>query len=551
MDEIAVLIGGRAGEGINIAGSVVMRLIAGCGLRAAMYYDYPSLIKGGHNFAVVRGAAAQPYCHREGIDLVLALDQETVRRHQGRIRAGGRIIYDTGRVREIEGTGLPLDEIVKEEVAPAVTRNMVLIGAFCKACAIPWETVEAVLRRAVPKAVEANLRVAGRGYEAAERVMTLPAQATAGQVLPTLSGNEAVALGLVDAGLEGYIAYPMTPSSGILHFLAAGQEAFGTSVVHPENEIGVMLMALGAAYAGRRVAVGTSGGGFCLMTEGFSLAGMAELPVLVVLAQRPGPSTGVPTYSGQGDLLFALSAGQGEFPRPVAAPATLEEAWYWAGALLDLSWRFQTPAVLLTDKNLGEGMYTFHGAPRRPPLPPVRWDGDGGYRRYAPGPDGVSPLADPGTAGAVVKVNSYAHDEAGITVEDPETVAHMAEKRKEKEQAMAKVLRGYPAVMTAGDPAAGTVLLCWGSTAGVCTEAAGDLGLSVVRPVVLSPFPTEQFGAALAGAGRIIAVEENLDGQLARLVRAEGHRVDAMVGKYDGRPFFLEDLERRLKEVGI
>lgn len=550
MDEIAVLIGGKAGEGINIAGSVVMRLIAGCGVRAAMYYDYPSLIKGGHNFAVVRGMAEQPYCQREGLDLVLALDQETVRRHQGRLRAGGQVIYDTGRVRGVEGTGLPLDEIVKEEEAPAVTRNMGLIGAFCKACAIPWETVEAVLRRAVPKAVEANLRVAGRGYEAAEMVRPLPAPAAGGGVLPALTGNEAVALGLVDAGLEGYIAYPMTPSSSILHFLAARQEEFGTSVVHPENEIGVMLMALGAAYAGRRVAVGTSGGGFCLMTEGFSLAGMAELPVVVVLAQRPGPSTGVPTYSGQGDLLFALSAGQGEFPRLVAAPATLEETWYWAGALLDLAWRFQTPAVLLTDKNLSEGMYTFHGAPGRPPLPPVRWDGDGDYRRYAPGPDGVSPLADPGTAGVIVKVNSYAHDERGITVEDQASVARMAEKRKEKEKAMAEVLMGYPSVVTAGDPAARTALLCWGSTAGVCTEAARDLGLRVVRPVVLSPFQAERIEAALGGAARVVAVEENLDGQLARLVRAEGHRVDAVVGKYDGRPFYLEDLERRLKEVG-
>lgn len=550
MDEIAVLIGGKAGEGINIAGSVVVRLIAGCGLRAAMYYDYPSLIKGGHNFAVIRGAVKQPYCHREGLDLVLALDQETVRRHQGRLRAGGGVIYDTGRVRGVEGTGLPLDEIVKEEGAPAVTRNMGLIGAFCKTCAIPWETVETVLRRAVPKAVEANLQVAKRGYEAAEMGRPLPTPTAGGAVLPALTGNEAVALGLVEAGLEGYIAYPMTPSSSILHFLAARQEEFRTSVVHPENEISVMLMALGAAYAGRRVAVGTSGGGFCLMTEGFSLAGMAELPVVVVLAQRPGPSTGVPTYSGQGDLLFALSAGQGEFPRPVAAPATLEEAWYWTGALLDLAWRFQTPAVLLTDKNLGEGMYTFHGAPRRPPLPSVRWDGDGDYRRYAPGPDGVSPLADPGTTGVIVKVNSYTHDERGITVEDQATVARMAKKRKEKEKAMAEVLMGYPSVVTTGDPAAKTALLCWGSTAGVCTEAARDLGLRVVRPVVLSPFPTEQFSAALKGAGQVIAVEENLDGQLARLVRAEGHRVDAMVGKYDGRPFFIEDLERRLKEVG-
>lgn len=548
MEEISVLIGGRAGEGINIAGSLIVRILSACGLRAYMYYDYPSLIKGGHNFAVIRAAEEQVRCHRERIDLLLAMDQETVRRHAGRLSEGGTIIRDAGVVKG-DGIGVDLGAIVTEEKAPPVTKNAAIIGAFCRACGVPWATVEEVFLRAIPKEREANLRVARRGYEASREVLRLPA--TGREPLPALSGNDAVALGLLDAGLEGYVAYPMTPSSSILHTLAALADRFGISVVHPENEIAVMLTALGAAYAGRRVAVGTSGGGFCLMTEGFSLAGMAEIPVLVVLGQRPGPSTGLPTYSAQGDLLFALSAGQGEFPRIVAAPGTPEEAWYWAGALMDLAWRFQTPAVLLTDKNLGEGIFSFGKTEKRPVLEPSLWEGTGEYRRYAIGTGGVSPLAFPGTAGAMVKVNSYAHDEAGITTEDGAVVTHMAEKRREKGVAAAAVLEGYPCVATAGDPGAETVLLCWGSTAGVCAEAARCLDLRVVRPVVLSPFPEAQVKAALAGAGRIVVVEENITGQFARLASHHGIRADAVVGKYDGRPFALEDLERRLQEATI
>lgn len=546
MQDISVLIGGKAGTGINSAGSIIARIFSACGLRAYMYYDYPSLIKGGHNFAIIRAADREVRGHREKIDLILAMDQETVRRHAERLGDGGTIIMDAGAVKG-DGIGVDLDAIVREESAPPITRNSALIGAFCRACGIPWTTVEEVLTRAVPKEQEANLRVARRGYETSREVQRLPETGKA--PLPALSGNDAIAFGLLDAGLEGYVAYPMTPSSSILHTLAALAGRFGISVVHPENEIAVMLTALGAAYAGRRVAVGTSGGGFCLMTEGFSLAGMAEIPALVVLAQRPGPSTGVPTYSAQGDLFFALSAGQGEFPRIVAAPGTAEEAWYWAGALLDLAWKFQTPTILLTDKNLGEGLFSFGTAKKRPAMEPTLWDGVGEYARYRDDADGISPLAFPGIAGVTVKTDSYAHDERGITTEDPAVVAQMADKLLKKGAAISRTLEDYPCVETAGDAGAKTALLCWGSTAGVCTEVGMRLGLRVVRPVVLSPFPEAHLKSSLAGTGQVVAVEENSTGQLASLASAHGVGIDTRIGKYDGRPFAVEELERRLHEV--
>ena len=177
--------------------------------------------------------------------------------------------------------------------------------------------------------------------------------------LPIITGNQAISLGLIKAGLGAYVAYPMTPSSSVLDFMARYAKDFGLKVVHPESEIAVMLMAQGFAYAGVKAAVGTSGGGFCLMTEGLSLAGMAEMPVVVVMAQRTGPSTGLPTYTAQGDLHFVLNAGQGEFPRFIVAPGDAEEAYYWAGVALNLAWKFQVPSFILTDKIVSESQYSF------------------------------------------------------------------------------------------------------------------------------------------------------------------------------------------------
>ena len=198
--------------------------------------------------------------------------------------------------------------------------------------------------------------MAKRAYDQLATVRTIPRCSNPPR--PLLTGNEAVGLGLIRGGLDAYVSYPMTPSSSLLHFLAGEKERFGITVVHPENEIAVILMALGFASAGKRAAVGTSGGGFCLMTEGLSLAGMAELPVVILMSQRTGPSTGLPTYTGQSDLRFVLHAGQGEFPRLIVAPGDASEAFLWSARAMELAWRCQVPAFILTDKTLSEGTYS-------------------------------------------------------------------------------------------------------------------------------------------------------------------------------------------------
>ncbi|MFH0778557.1 MAG: 2-oxoacid:acceptor oxidoreductase family protein, partial [Candidatus Eisenbacteria bacterium] len=465
MHDLSVLIGGKAGDGINQAGALLARLMGELGLRVCMEFDYPSLIRGGHNFSVVRASESPVAAHKDRIDFVLALNQDAVDLHRARLRVPSQIVFDSDSA-ESDGLGLPLGAILKELEAPPITRNSCVIGAFGKSIGIPWEIVERVLRKSVPREIELNLKLARRGFDAAKESVKLEPVNQA--VLPIVTGNEAIGLGLLSAGLATYIAYPMTPTSNLLHFLAGVAKDFPLKVIHPENEIAVMLMALGASYAGDRVAVGTSGGGFCLMTEGFSLAGMAELPVVVVLGQRPGPSTGLPTYTSQTELLFATNAGQGEFLRFVVAPGDVGEAYLWSQIALNLSWKYQTPTIILGDKTLCEGAYSFDvesamgaggvvagsaggaaedakpgggdvmgsesGAALRAGGVEIgegtfsHWDGKPPYRRYADDPTGVSPLAFPSEKGAVVKVNSYEHDEFGITTEDPALTNTIQEK---------------------------------------------------------------------------------------------------------------------------
>ncbi|HUK92623.1 MAG TPA: 2-oxoacid:acceptor oxidoreductase subunit alpha [Methanomicrobiales archaeon] len=552
MSEYSILIGGKAGEGLNKAGIILARIMNGLGYRVFMYYDYPSLIRGGHNFSIIRAAPGRIYSHRTRVDFLLAMNRETLDLHAHRRGPGTVAIFNSDAVKA-EGIGLPLSQIAKEEGAPDIARNTGIVAGFCGAAGIPWEVLEGTLRKEIPRGLESNLAIAKRAFSAVEpvpasRITPLP---QSGKILPFLTGNEAAGLGLLAGGLQAYVAYPMTPTSNLLHFLAGLPADLELTVVHPENEIGVALMALGFAYAGKKVAVGTSGGGFCLMTEGFSLSGMSEVPVVVVLGQRPGPSTGLPTYSCQTELHFAANAGQGEFVRFIVAPGDMEEAYFWSAAALSLSWKFQIPSIVLYDKNLAEHGYNFDidSVPPLPEMPPSTWDGNTPYRRYATTESGVSPLAYPSARGAVVKVNGYAHDEAGITTEDGGTVTRMQEKLLRKGEGLARDLEGMPTVTVAGPKGAKDTLLSWGSTAGACREVGDALGLRVVQPVVLNPFPLKKVREALEGSRRIVAVEQNATGQLEKLLALHAIRPDARILKYDGRPFALDELEARAREA--
>lgn len=551
MHDFSTLIGGIAGDGINEAGVTISRLFNLLGYRIYMYYDYPSLIRGGHNFSVVRASNHKIGVQTTAVDVIIALNQETVELHQKKLKKDSFVIYDLDKVKienlAQKGCGLPVSNILKEEQAPMIMRNTCIIGGFCKVVGIDWDILEKVLRKHIPKQLELNLKVARRGYDAAVEFTRI--ERVEQSSLPILTGNQAIGLGLIKAGLGAYVAYPMTPSSSLLDFMARSAADFGLKVVHPESEIAVILMAQGFAYEGVKAAVGTSGGGFCLMTEGLSLAGMAELPIVIMLGQRTGPSTGLPTYTAQADLHFALNAGQGEFPRFIVSPGDAEEAYYWSEVALNMAWKFQVPAFILSDKTVSEGLYSFDAAQAADVKEevPVLWDGKGDYNRYRYTETGVSPMAFPPLKRQIVKVDGYAHDELGITTEDPMITAKMNDKRLLRGLALAREMDGYETVKVYGNGK--TALLCWGSNKGVCAEAAEKFGLKVIQVLVLSPFPEKRLRDALKGLERIITVECNSTGQLSRLARSYGFDLKEQILKYDGRPFSLDELEAEIGKV--
>ena len=552
MEDFSILIGGIAGDGINEAGLTAARLMNRLGYRIFMYYDYPSLIKGGHNFSMVRASSERIGVCRDEIDLLIALNQDTVDRHSGRLKEGSIFIFDADNVMgegiAEKSCGISVTGILKEEGAPSVMKNSCILGAFCHAVGIGWTVLEEVLKKHIPKKLELNLKVARRGYDQASEFCRIAWLDNSPE--PIITGNQAISLGLIRAGLEAYVAYPMTPSSAILDFMANSAEEFGLKVVHPESEIAVILMAEGFAYAGVRAAVGTSGGGFCLMTEALSLAGMAEIPLAIVVAQRTGPSTGLPTYTAQGDLHFVINAGQGEFPRLVIAPGDAEDAYLWSAAALNLAWKYQIPAFILSDKIVSESQYSLDlglTGKAETARPAQLWNEQGDYHRYRHSDTGVSPLAYPPQRGQVIKADSYAHDATGITTEDAQITREMSDKRMLKAQSLAGEVEGYETVKLLGDERSRTCLLFWGSNKGVCKEAADSLGLRAVQVLVLWPFPENRLKDALRGVERLIAVECNATGQLATLCRQYGIDVDDRILKYDGRPFSLNDLEIELE----
>ncbi len=548
MREFSLLIGGAAGDGIKQAGNAMARFFNRLGYYAFVYEDYQSLIRGGHNFAIIRASERKILCHKDKIDVLIALNQETVEKHGWRLKENGLILFDSDCVSS-KGLGIPMNEIAKENGLPLIVRNVISLGALAGVLGADFAVVEDVVKTTITKRTEENLQAAKAGYERAKQSgAKISFEKLEKPPAPLLTGNEAIALGLVKGGMKLYVAYPMTPASSILHYLAAHSDELKIRTVHPETEIAVIGMVQGAAFAGIRAACGTSGGGFALMVEHLSLAGQAELPCVIVLSQRPAPATGVPTYTAQGDLFFAMFAGHGEFARAVVAPGDGEEAFYLSAEAMNLAWKFQIPVIVLADKHLSESTFVAEIDENVPLEVPKLWDGEGDYKRYAQTEDGVSPLAFPGNAKAVVKTNSYEHDEYGITTEQAELVAKGHEKRIRKAKALEEYLKTKETVKTYGNEESDTALVFWGSTKGAAKEVAEDLGIFGVQPLYLKPLPTWELTKLLEGK-RIIVAETNATGQLASWLQWHGINVSERILKYNARPFAVDELEERVKSL--
>ncbi|MCD6547023.1 MAG: 2-oxoacid:acceptor oxidoreductase subunit alpha [Nanoarchaeota archaeon] len=546
-----ITIGGKAGDGIKAAGKLFANILSQLGYYVFVLDDYPSLITGGHNFNKISFDKKPIFSHYKETDVLIALDKKTIDKHKKELKKNGIILYDSNSFSYKGAIGIPAQDFVKEVGGIKIMRNVALLGALSYALGIDFKIVKSVLKKVYPEKADKNIVIAQKGYTfAKENVKQILRLKKIGKPKEVMSGNTAIAYGAVRAGLDIYIAYPMTPATSILHYLAKNSQKFKLKVVQPENEISVINMALGSAYAGAKTMIGTSGGGFALMNEALSLAGMSETPIVIVECQRPGPSTGVPTYTSQADLNFVLNAGHGEFPKVVIAPGTNEQAYYKSAEALYLAWKYQVPVILLSDKHLSESLKTFE-VKNLKKVKIKTSNGGKNYKRYLITKDGVSPIAFPGTKDSVVKASSYEHDEFGITTEEPEVVKKMQQKRLRKMKAIEKEVEKLEAVKVYGKGK--NVIVTWGSSIGAVLEAAKGLkNVKIVQIIYMLPFPKKSVEKHLKNAKKIVCVEANATGQLANLIKLNtGIEIKNKILKYDSREFepieLLNELKRWLK----
>ncbi|MFW9770711.1 MAG: 2-oxoacid:acceptor oxidoreductase subunit alpha [Candidatus Thorarchaeota archaeon] len=542
------LVGGKAGEGIKKAGSVAAQIFSKMGRHVFQMDDYMSLIRGGHNFSVVSTDIIPLTSQYLKAQVSVNFDIRSYEKHRNDLMEDGIMIYNSDEIKNGKGIGIPFSSEAKKYPLKTLMFGVGAVATLSAIIGVDKKRMNVIIREEYPRGIEDNIAYAEKIYD-----LIYPDCYNKFQLLkgdnkrPIISGNEAISLGAVAGGLDAYYAYPMTPASSILHFLASHAENFGVVVVHPESEIAVVNMAIGSAFTGAKSMVGTSGGGFALMAEGISLAGITETPLLIVLSMRPGPATGVATYTEQGDLGFALNVGHGEFLRIIASPGSVKEAFYLTSEMLDLVWKFQTPGILLTEKHLSESSMTVNlNVQKAKWVEPKIHEGKN-YLRYLDTEDGISPLLFPPNK-EIIKYNSNEHDEEGISTEEPEIIEKMHNKRKRKIKALENYLKNVNTVNVYGSEE--PFIFTYGSTTMSVLEALKYVKVkaTVVQPIYLNPLPVwilDKYKEKKA-----IVIEMSSIGQFSQLLQEKvGIKFHSEIRKYDGRPFDPIELSNKLMEV--
>ncbi|MEN8253031.1 MAG: 2-oxoacid:acceptor oxidoreductase subunit alpha [Patescibacteria group bacterium] len=567
-------VAGLSGEGIMVSGLIFSKTSSRHGFYIFDYTEYPSIITGGHNTYQVHAGIEPVYAQKEKLDLLLAMNANALVEHLDELTSNSLVIFDSSddkiNIAEFnlpcKSLDLPMVKLAKEMGATRLMGNNVGLGASAYLLGLDLEILNSVIHdifaRKGQEVVDLNHKAAKAGYEfarnakAAGQLGNWDFAAFEKQEYPesrvTFTGNEAVALGSVAGGLKLFAAYPMTPSSSVLHYLAAHEDKAGIVVKHAEDEISAINMALGASFTGVRSMTSTSGGGFAYMTEALGLSGVSELPLVVFESMRPGPALGMPTWTAQGDLQFVVTASQDEFPRFVFAPGDAQEAFEMAKLSQELAEKYQGLVILLSDKYLSESRYTAelavtklsherHGFNQNPVS-----DETGFYPRYKIDKENaISMRSVPGQQGGEHINNSYEHDEYGLATEESQMRISQMDKRKRKLKLMKSEI---PQQFYSGSLEDEITFISFGSTKGPLLEAQRQLAangkkVGVLNLTWLSPFPIEQVSKVIKESKRVVVVEGNQCGQLANLITQEtGIKLEENYRRYDGRPFYAEEI---------
>ena len=574
MKKITIKIGGEAGFGIMSAGTMLTKAFVRHGYHAIAGNEYPSLIRGGHNLITVGLSTTPFYALDTSIDILVALNKETVDLHGKELTHKAIVVYDPKDVtvntadfsKDITFIALPLSEIVSSLGGVSVMRNTVAIGAVVALLGVDFSYLSEVVTdqflKKGDKVIKENIDVAKAGFDAVKKEhaavtgMFLDAPETKDEHY-IMNASEAVGLGALDGGMKFAAIYPMTPINALISLFADHSKELGIVYKQPEDEIAGIMMAIGASLAGVRSMVATSGGGFALMVEGVSMTGIMEVPLVIDLGMRPGPATGMPTWTEQGELQMVLHAGHGEFPRIVLAPGDVEEAYTLTKQAFDLAEMYQIPVFVLTDKYINENqwcvkksVFTNPKAVERKNMATTPLPSDESFNRYALDTvTGTSPRSLPGMEFGRYLANSYEHDEKGLTTEESAMRIAMATKRMKKLETILKVA---PLPQIYGDANAEITLVGWGSTKGPMLEAipllqAQGKKVKCIHFSWIYPMDEKKIQAILGKEKRLVIIEGNSTAQFAGLLReCTGIDIQEKLLKFDGRQWFPEEIVEKI-----
>ncbi len=564
-DDISIVLCGAAGQGIQTVEQLLTHLFKLSGYNLFSTKEYMSRVRGGSNSTELRVSSHKINALVDKIDILFPLNREALKHVEKRISSETIIIGEKEKlVADYEDDtyniiNISLSDIAKE-IGGAIYSNIIIFGVIAALFKIDRKIIEDYLKKRFgekgEKVIEKNIEAVNKGFEigyeliSSEKVTINLSKDSSVDDEIIINGGEAVGLGAIAGGCNFVSSYPMTPSTPVLTFLAQHSKEFNIIVEQAEDEIAAINMTLGAWYAGARGMVTTSGGGFALMVEGLSLAGMLELPIVIHLAQRPGPATGLPTRTEQGDLLFALFSGHGEFPRIIFAPGTLDDAFYLTQKAFNLADKFQIPVFVLTDQYFIDSYYNipkFDTSKIKIEQHIIETDSD--YKRYAFTDDGVSPRGIPGKGDGLIAVDSDEHDYEGHITEDHDVRINMVDKRLKKLDSIIK--EAIPPKLV-GKEAGKNLVVCWGSTNNIVTEAierlkCDDVSMLHFKQVYpLHPDTHKYFEKA----ENLIIVENNATSQFGSLLKLfAGIDIQIKIIKYSGLAFSVEELTEKLQNV--
>lgn len=565
--DLIIRVAGEGGEGIISTGDFITQACARSGLEVYTFKTFPAEIKGGYAMYQTRASAAPLYCQGDTFDVLCAFNGEAYDLNRARLKPGNAFVYDAPggdfepEIPEgVHGYAIPMTQTAKE-MGNIKAKNMVALGALSQLFNIPEVALREIITAKFTKkgttVVEGNLNAFHRGRELAAALTktdswSMKAPESKRDVV-VMSGNDAIGLGAMIAGLDFFSAYPITPATEIARYVARHLPKRGGTLIQAEDEIASAGQVVGASFAGKKAMTATSGPGLALMGEMLGMSFMSETPCVVVDVQRGGPSTGLPTKHEQSDLFMAIHGSHGDCGRIVLSVEGVSDCISLTVEAFNLAEKYQCPVLLLSDGSLAFSTQTvaYPDPSSYKIVSRKRWDGQGEYKRYLLTEDGISPMADPGTPGGMHIATGLEHDESGnpnYTGANHET---MQAKRFNKLKA---VVNDVAPVEVDGDGDADLGIIAWGSTIGVVREAIARLraeGVSVkgFYPKLLWPMPVEQYEAFAATCGKVMVAEVNFQGQLAHFIRAETSIRPESYTICGGLPFTPAMIVGKVKEM--